>query len=247
MIAIISPAKNMRASALPGLVPDRPGRLAQTKRLAGILKELSPWQLESLMKINPELALGAFDAFQAFDPAKPGFPALLSYDGLQYKNLQAEDFSPADFSFADEHLRIVSAFYGLLRPSDGIQPYRLELQCRLKVDGKSLYAFWGDALYRELFAAGNPVVNLASAEYAKVIRSHLTPADPFITVNFLVRKRQKLTCLPTFAKMARGRMARMIVKERLTKPQQLRSFHWDGFSFAENLSDDFTYTFVREA
>ncbi|WP_343252538.1 peroxide stress protein YaaA [Ligaoa zhengdingensis] len=245
MIAIISPAKNMVQAQADGVYPSRPQYRAQTARLHQILKEYTPWQLETLMNINPQLAFGAFAAYQAFDPDLPGSPALLAYRGLQYQNIAALDFTPDDFAFADRHLRIVSAFYGLLRPSDGILPYRLELQCKLRVDGESLYSFWGDRLCRDLFAPGETVINLASGEYSRAFLPHLREGDRMITCDFLVPTRDRLRMLPTAAKTARGQMARYLVKNRIDDPEALKQFCWGGYRFLPRLSSPSKFTFVQ--
>lgn len=244
MIAILSPAKNMEPAHLPGLALTTPRFPEKTDRLACVLREQSPWQLESLMKINPELAVRAFTYYQEYAPAGKS-PALLSYRGLAYRYLNAADFSTEDFAFAQDRLRLFSAFYGPLRPADAINPYRLEFQCRLRVDGMTLYRFWGDAFYQDVRPRG-PIINLASAEYAKAVTPFLGPGDTFLTCTFLTRKRGKFVCLPTAAKMARGAMARWMVKNRVTLPEDLRAFDGLGFSYAPALSDDTTYTFAAE-
>lgn len=244
MIAILSPAKNMEPAALPGLKITAPRFSDKTERLASLLREKSPWQLESLMKINPDLAMKAFSYFQDSAPDKKN-PALLSYRGLAYQHLNAGDFSIEDFSFAQTHLRLFSAFYGPLRPADAIAPYRLEMQCRLRIDGGSLYRFWGDTFYRDVTTHG-PVINLASAEYAKTVQPFLRPGDDFITCRFLVQKRGKYVCLPTAAKMARGAMARWMVRNRAENPDVLKEFHENGFVFSEALSTETNFTFLCE-
>lgn len=244
MIAILSPAKNMEPAALPGLKMTAPRFSDKTERLASLLREKSPWQLESLMKINPDLAMKAFSYFQDSAPDKKS-PALLSYRGLAYQHLNAGDFSIEDFSFAQTHLRLFSAFYGPLRPADAIAPYRLEMQCRLRIDGGSLYRFWGDTFYRDVTVHG-PVINLASGEYAKTVQPFLRPGDDFITCRFLVQKRGKYVCLPTAAKMARGAMARWMVRNRAENPDVLKEFHENGFVFSEALSTETNFTFLCE-
>ena len=245
MFIILSPAKNMQSSRLEGLTLSRPRFLAQTEQLVETLRKFSPWQLERPMSVNPDLALKAFDSFQSFDPDAEGTAALLAYHGLQYRNLDPQSFSLADFAFANDHLRLLSAFYGVLRPTDGILPYRLEFLCKLKFGVQNLYQFWGDLFYRDLFSSGKTVINLASAEYSRTVQPYLTPHDRFLTCNFLVMKRGKPRMLATAAKMARGRMARYIVKERIDDPEGLKDFCWNGYTFIPHLSDDSTYTFLQ--
>ncbi len=245
MIAILSPAKNMRRVNNP-LPPTTPQFLQQALPLLQALRQYSPRQLEQSMKINPALALHAFTSFADMQPEQPGTPALLAYDGLQYKQLGATDFSRAQLNFAQQHLRILSGFYGLLRPLDGIWPYRLELGGTLKFGGKSLYTYWGAQLANALFAAGQPVINLCSAEYAKAITPFLLPQHTMITIDFLQQKPGgKLVMQATAAKMARGQMARFLVQNKLTRPVQLQKFSWGKYQYAKALSAPQHWAFVR--
>lgn len=245
MIAFLAPAKNMQPGALPKGIPSRPRYPEETGKILKVIKEYQPWQFERLLKLSPELAWEAFARYQDFNPKLPGVPALLAYKGLAYLHLNAQDFTAGDFDFAEGSIRIASALYGLLSPRDGIQPYRLELRCKLMVEGKSLYRFWGDTVYRDLFASGSAVINLASREYAQLILPFLNPADRFITCDFLTPVRGKLRTLPSRAKMARGEMARFIVKNRLQEPEELKSFSRDGYRFAEGMSTANRLVFIQ--
>ncbi|MBC5582127.1 peroxide stress protein YaaA [Anaerofilum sp. BX8] len=246
MIAVISPAKNMRrASGV--LPPTEPQFLPQTRQLLAELRGYSPWQLAHEMRINDALAQRAFADFADMDLSQPGTPALLSYHGLQYLNLAPETLSAEELLFLQEHLRIVSGFYGLLRPLDGIWPYRLELGGKLRFFGQNLYGYWGDALYRALFAPGETVINLSSGEYTKAFTPYLRAEDRFITVDFLEPKPGgKLAMRATAAKMARGRMARFIARRRAGDPEELKEFYWNGYRFAPALSTCARWAFVRE-
>ena len=247
MIAILSPAKNMRAdcSFPDGVAVTKPQFPKETNLLWERLRQLSPWELESAFKINPQLAMKAACDFQDFDREKDGVPALFAYAGLAYTNLGVADFTAEDVVFANDHLRILSGFYGLLRPCDGIRPYRLEMGCKLQFDGLSLYQLWGDKLYRSLFQSGAPVINLASKEYSKAVEPYLQGNDRFITCDFLTWRNGKYTTIATAAKMARGQMVRWMVKERLTQPEQLQAFDWDGYHFDPDRSDDSRYVFQK--
>lgn len=169
------------------------------------------------------------------------------YHGLQYLNLGPETLSAQELLFLQEHLRIVSGFYGLLRPLDGIWPYRLELGGKLRFFGQTLYGYWGDAIYRALFASAETVVNLSSGEYTKAFTPYLCAEDAFITVDFLEPKPGgKLVMRATAAKMARGRMARFIARRRVDDPQELKEFCWGGYRYAPALSSHARWAFVRE-
>lgn len=243
MLTILSPAKNMRAAASAAVPAATAPRFAtQTSALYRQLCALAPYEIESLMRVSPALALRACADFAAWQP-DGGAPALLAYDGLAYRHLDAASLSGSALEFAQAHLRILSAFYGVLRPLDLIRPYRLEMAH--KPAGQSLYRFWGDALYRDLFAQGQPVVNLASGEYSRAVSPHLRPGDQLITCEFLTFRKGKLQCLATVAKMARGRMARYILERRADDPALLTGFDWDGFAFEPALSSQTTLAFVQ--
>ena len=132
-----------------------------------------------------------------------------------------------------------------MRPLDGIQPYRLEMGCKLQFDGKNLYQFWGDKLYRALFEQGDTVLNLASKEYSKAITPYLQPKDRWITCEFLTYRKGKLATVATSAKMARGQMARFIVQNHITAPENVQAFSWDGYAFAAEQSKEDCYVFVK--
>ena len=245
MIAFLAPAKNMQPGVLPAGAPGRPRFLEQMGAILEAVKEYQPWQLEQLLKLSPELAWEAFARHQDLNPELPGVPALLAYKGLAYLHLNPQDFTAGDFDFAERSLRIASALYGLLSPKDGIHPDRLEMRCKLTVEGKSLYRFWGDTVYRAAFRSGDAVVNLASREYAQLLLPFVKPADSFITCDFLTPVRGKLKTLPARAKMARGEMARFIVKNRLEDPEELKRFSRDGYRFAEGLSSTSRFAFIQ--
>ena len=247
MLAMMSPARNIRPASFAGEEPDCPLFPGKTKQLVDVLRGYSPWELESLLEVNSEKALEIFVRYQQFDPALPGTPALLAYYGAAFRNLNVQDFHREDFFFAREHLRILSAVYGLLRPADGILPYRLGMQCDFKINGQDLYTFWGNRIYEELFRKGEPVINLASMEYARLVTPYLTPGDTLITCRFLIQKPGGGTrATVSTVRTARGQMVRYLIKNRITAPEGLKDFDWAGYRFIGNLSDDLTYVFVQD-
>ena len=244
MIAYLSPAKNIRTASAP-LPLTKPRLEEQTAMLLQSLKAYAPWQLESLLQTNPKIALRAFEAFQQYSPSAPGWPAAAAFDGIAYRHLHAGDFTKGDWLFAQEHLRIASAFYGLLRPLDGIQPHRLEMALPFRIQNKTLYDFWGDTLCRSLFEKEDTVVNLASLEYAKAVRRWLKPGQRFLTCTFVLLRRGKWITLPTEAKALRGEMARFLIKNRLQSPEQLQSFTYDGYAYCPASSAGNLWVFAK--
>ncbi len=243
MIAILSPAMNMAKVNTPDISLTEPVFIQNADELAKSLQTYSPWELESLLDVNPQLALRAYEAYRDFGEGK-GSPATLSFYGLAYQNLSAQDFSAEDFAFASEHLRILSALYGLLCPTDEIHPYRLDFMCRWAKQQK-LYGYWGESVCRELYRQTDTVINLCSGEYEKLIIPHLTRQNRLVSCRFLENKAGKLICRATASKMARGQMARFIILNRIDKPEMLKEFDWGDYEFVEQLSGERQLIFVR--
>lgn len=246
MIAVLSPAKNMRMVYRPSLTLTMPAHMDRTMTLVRALRAYAPHELESVLHTSFALSLKAYDAYQRFDPAQKGSAAVLAFEGLAYRHLCARDWSDADLAFAQQHLYMLSALYGALRALDGIQPYRLELMGKWRPGGHSLYQFWGDTMYRDVFASGQAVINLCSREYEKTLRPFLQPGDRMVTCDFLVNRWGKMKMLPTAAKMARGSMVRYLIQNRLEEPEQLKAFDEAGFAFVDALSSADHYTFLQK-
>lgn len=244
MIAILSPAKNMRTASERALPVTEPRRREERTALYELLRDIPAYELESIMQISPTLALKVAADFAAWKP-DGGQPAVLAYDGLAYKNLDADSLSDADLEYAQKHLRHLSALYGVLRPLDVIQPYRLEMGRRPKE--QNLYTFWGSKLRDDLYAETDLVINLASNEYSKAVSKQLHKGDRFLTCEFLSERKGKLRCLATQAKMARGAMARYIIEQRVDSAEGLMDFKALDFTFEPSLSNERVYTYIQRA
>ena len=250
MLVVISPAKKLDMSAderAPTTVPDFAGDAAA---LAGVAGRLSHDDLRALMSISPALAELNAARFAAFG-TQPVKAAALAFAGDTYQGLEAPTLDDDEMAWAQTHLRILSGLYGVLRPMDAIEPYRLEMGSRLKTDrGASLYEYWGARLAEALNAQAEAVgsqalVNCASQEYfGAVDRSAL--AVPVITPVFKEIKDGKARIVSFFAKKARGAMARHIVQNRLTSPADLKGFSAGGYHYAADASDGETMVFMRE-
>lgn len=240
MLMVISPAKTLDyESPLATSRFTQPALLEKSQQLIDVARDLSPAQIASLMGISDKLAHLNADRFSQWQP--PFSPdnarqAILAFKGDVYTGLQAETFSEADFDFAQKHLRMLSGLYGLLRPLDLMQPYRLEMGIKLaNPAGKDLYSFWGDLLTQKLNDAlaeqGDDVlINLASDEYFKAIKPKLLNAE-LVKPVFLDEKNGKFKVISFYAKKARGLMSRYVIEKRLTKPTQLKKFDVDGYFF----------------
>ncbi len=245
MLMMISPAKRMAAS--PPVAPrGQPQWMAQTARLAEILRSYDPGSLAEVLKTSSALALRAYMDYQDMDLSSAGSAALFAYRGLVFSSMEPDSFTREQVEFAQERVRILSGFYGLLRPLDGIVPHRLEMGCRLAEAGGSLYGFWGDRLYRALFASGETVINLASAEYARAVTPYLAPGDRMISCEFFTLSRGRYRVMATAAKMARGAMVRYGITGGVDRPEGLKDFDGLGYRFSPGRSTGQIYRFYQQ-
>lgn len=250
MISIISPAKNMRNLKVDNIKPKMYGESRfftnETKEIINELKKLTPWDIQSIMKVNEKIAFQSYAYFQDFNFDEEGVCGLLAYDGLVFKNIKAEEFTSEDFDFANNHVRILDAFYGIVNPLDGVLPYRLEMQYKININDKNLYKFWEDKLYKKLYSEDKVIINLASEEYAKAVRGFLDKDDIFIDIDFKIHKDGKLKTMATYAKMARGQMIKYIIENKIDNPEDLKDFTFNGYKFDHNLSTNKKYVFIRQ-
>ena len=255
MLTVISPAKTLDyESPLPvGLAPTRPDFLADSAELIDILREYSPSQVASLMSLSDKLAALNVARFQSWQPdyAEPDArPALFAFKGDVYTGLDVERLLATELDRAQQHLRILSGLYGLLRPLDLMLPYRLEMGTELvNSRGKQLYEFWGDritlALNQALAEQGDEVlINLASNEYFRAVQTKKLKASIF-TPQFKDEKNGQFKMISFFAKKARGRMAAWLLQNDVHKPEDLRDFAVDGYQFNNALSSGQTLVFTR--
>lgn len=251
MLVVLSPAKTMDFAAQKlTRKSSTPEFLAEAEELAAAAKKLSPKQLGKLMAISERLADGVYENFAAWQ-GKGLKPAVLAFQGDVYQGLRAETFAADDFAFAQEHLRILSGLYGVLRPLDKIEPYRLEMGADLKnTRGKNLYKFWGDAptgaIRRALAKQKDDVlVNLASQEYFGVLDPEQLNAR-IITPAFKDFKNGSYKFMSYFAKRARGAMARYLVTQRVSEPEEIKRFDGDGYRFNAELSRGDEWVFTRK-
>lgn len=250
MLVVISPAKKLDMSIddrAPATVPDF---ATDAAALAGVARDLTHDDLQALMSISPALAELNAERFAAFG-TQPVKAAALAFAGDTYQGLEASTLDGDEMAWAQNHLRILSGLYGVLRPMDAIEPYRLEMGSRLKTEkGGSLYEYWGPRLAEALNAQADAVgsqalVNCASQEYfGAVDRASL--AMPVITPVFKEIKDGRARIVSFFAKKARGAMARHIVQNRLTSPADLKGFSAGGYHYVDDASDGETMVFMRE-
>jgi len=227
---------------------DTPQYLAQTQQILTALRQLTYVQAKALWHCSDKLAQPNYDWLQKLDLTRQLTPALLAFSGIQYQYMAPDLFTAPALDYVRANLRILSGFYGILRPFDGVVPYRLEMQSKLLVAGTpNLYAFWQDRLYRALAPTAEPIVNLASQEYAKTIRPYLQPQQPFITVVFASLVAGKLKTKATLAKMARGEMVRFLAEHQAATIADIKDFdHPDwAFSPAHSTASDLVFIYQK--
>ncbi len=243
MRIIISPAKKMNIDTDTLPPAGLPRFLAEAEAVKQRLQGLGNHELQRLWRCNDSIAALNIARLRQMDLRHNLTPAILSYEGIQYQYMAPGVFEDGHFEFIHHHLRILSGFYGLLRPFDGVTPYRLEMQAKLPVGNcKNLYAFWGDKLARQLCAETDFILNLASKEYSKAVAPYLPPGVTLLTCTFGQRRDGKIIEKGTLCKMARGQMVRYLAEHNVTSAQGIKGF--DQLSYAYSPADSTPDNFV---
>lgn len=248
MRIIISPAKKMKVDTDSIPCRDLPGFLPKTEVLCRILQNMTGEELKKLWKCNDQIAELNIRRLQTMDLHNSLTPAVLAYEGIQYQHMAPGVFTHEEFAYIQEKLRILSGFYGLLKPFDGVTPYRLEMQAKLRAgEARDLYAYWGDSLAKTIIAETDCIINLASKEYSVCISRYLPAGTRFITCIFGEEKNGKVTEKGTLCKMARGEMVRYLAENRIDDPEKIKSFSGLNFSFNPERSNDEMFVFTQNA
>ena len=250
MIAIISPSKTQDFSTCDINSFTQPRQLSDTQELVNILKNKTQRQISELMSLSEKLTKLNFDRFQAvntpfsLDNAKQ---ALSAFKGGVYNGIDVSSLSVKDLEYAQKSVRILSGLYGVLRPLDLIQPYRLEMGTKLSnTQGKNLYEYWGNGISQILNEdAEETIVNLASNEYVKAIDKKILKAQ-MLDIVFKEKKNDTYRVIGIYAKRARGLMINYIIKNRLSNIEVLKEFSDEGYQYNQELSGDLTWVYVRD-
>ncbi len=254
MIAVVSPAKSLDFETSIHVKTTQPRLLECTDELIAILRTKEPADIKELMDISDKLASLNVERYHAYESAHTltnAKASLFAFQGDVYQGLNAETFDEGDLEFAQKHFRILSGLYGLLRPLDLIQPYRLEMGTKLAFDDyKTLYDYWDrtilDLMAEDLKAQGDQIlVNLASNEYFKSIDKH-HPEIQVIDVEFKDLKNGAYKIVSFYAKKARGLMSRYIIQHRIQDPEQLKEFNYQGYYFDPDASSATKLAFKRD-
>lgn len=252
MKIVLSPAKSLNwEKPLPEHIATQPAFLSASAALIKVLKQLKGADLMQLMDISPALADLNIERYRVWKKAhseEQCRPAIYAFDGDVYTGLDAYSLSPEAIRFAEEHLRILSGLYGILKPSDLIRPYRLEMGTALQVqDHPHLYSFWGDRISNYLnkeMQKGEVLLNLASEEYFKVVQTKSLKAQVIQPV-FYDFKSGQYKIISFFAKKARGMMARYVCEQQITQVDDIKGFDSEGYTFSERLSKGNKWVFTR--
>ena len=255
MLVLVSPAKKMDFGQLnKTLTHSSPDFFTDTKKLVKSAKKLSRLEIKKLMNLSDSLSDLNFQRFKNFElnqNQSNSKQAALTFSGDTYVGLDSSTLSESDLLYAQDHLRIISGLYGLLRPLDLIQPYRLEMGRKFSNErGENLYDFWGDSLAKNINSIASKhdnatVINLASNEYFKAVKQNLIKSS-VITPVFKEIKNNKSSVIGFLAKKARGTMARYIIQNRIEKPEKLKLFTEERYQFQKDQSDSSTWVFSRQ-
>jgi uncharacterized protein len=255
MYTLLSPAKRQDFSiTVPDLDYTLPQALPAIKNLITELKKYKSSELKRLMAISEDLAQLNYERFQNFSVnkfnEKNAKPAIFAFQGDVYRGLGAHEFNAKQLQYAQQHLGVLSGLYGLLRPLDLMQPYRLEMKTQLKTTaGKDLYAFWDDKITQMInemlqHHKTKIIINLASQEYFKAVKPKILDGK-IIHVDFKEKKNNKYQTIGLYAKYARGLMAKYIIQKSVNEPQKLQDFAEENYRFNEKLSEENRLVFTR--
>ena len=247
MKCVISPAKKMNVDVDGFPVLALPQFLEQTNRLKTILQAMEPQALQQLWGCNETIAKCNVERLQTMDLHTGLTPAIAAYEGIQYRYMAPHVLEENQLSYLQSHLRILSGFYGLLRPFDGVSPYRLEMQAKLDVDGsKHLYNFWGSALATALALETDCILNLASKEYARAMLPHLPDSVQVVTVIFGTEQSGKIVEKGTMCKMARGEMVRYLAENQVETLEEVKNFNRLEFMYSASHSTNTKMVFIKK-
>lgn len=246
MKIIISPARRMRIDTDSFPFYELPEYLNQTQQILKYLRSLSYEQIHQLWwNCSEKIARPNYEWVQKMNLEENLTPAIIAFTGLQYQYMGPDVFTDHELDYVQKNLRILSGFYGILRPFDGIVKYRLGMGDRATVNGyKNLYEFWGRRLADNLYHNNNIVVNLASQEYSKAITPYVTGHRQIVTCKFGEVIDGKVKQKATLAKMARGNMVRYLASQRATSVNQIKQFSIGGYQFREDLSSKDELVFI---
>lgn len=246
MKIIISPAKKMNICNDDISYKNKPIFIEKAEKLKNILKKYSYEELKKILVCNDKIASQNYERYKYMDLNKNLTPAILAYEGIQYKYMSPNIFTNEEYAYIEDNLRIISGFYGILSPFDGIVPYRLEMQAKIKDDDfNNLYDYWKDDIYKELTREDKCILNLASKEYSKVIEKYINNNDRYVSCIFGSLKDGKIKIKATEAKMARGLMVKFLAENNINNYEDIKEYKEIGFSYSNKYSSENEMVFLK--
>ena len=247
MRIILSPAKKMRVVTDHAAPLTDPMYVDTAKRIMRWMREKDYDTIKNLWGVSDKIAELNVERLREMNLDHPQTPAILAYDGIAYQYMAPAVFEDGHFSYVQDHLRVLSGLYGVVRPLDGVTPYRLEMHSKAAIDGaKNLYEFWGDRIYRGVRDDSGVIINLASREYAKAVEPYLMPKDTYITCIFGELAGGKVVQKGVYAKMARGDMVRFMAENAIEDPEDIKKYDRMHYRYSEEHSKPDRFVFVRD-
>ena len=246
MRIIISPAKKMSVDEDSLQYSSLPVFLEDSAKIMRFIQSLTYEQAKKLWKANDNITKQNIERFADMSLTKMLTQAIFSYEGIQYQHISPSSLEDNMIEYIQKNVRILSGFYGVLKPMDGVSPYRLEMQAKTDIDNvKGLYDFWGRKLYDEVIDESRIIINLASKEYSKSIEKYIQSEDKYISISFYEISKGKLVQKGTYAKMARGEMIRFMAENNVQDIEDIKKFNFMGYRFEHNISNENEYVFVK--
>lgn len=246
MRLIISPAKIMKDDFESFPVQSKPEFIEQAQELVVYLQQQSDATLQMIFNTKNKLFEQNKIQLKNMNLSEQLTPAIIAFSGLQYQYMAPDIFSKQALEYVQDHVRILSALYGILKPFDGIKPYRLEMGSKMPSDFGSLYSYWGNKIYKSLYQNNDAVINLASNEYSRMIKKYVQKDQKFITIKFLNKYQGKYRIIGTYSKIARGSMIRYVSENQIENYHELKNFHEFGYKFDEKLSNENDFVFKTD-
>lgn len=243
---LLSPAKRVRSHIDFCDAQGLPVSIMKTKQLLAYVKTLDVAQIQKMLVCSERIARWSLQCYQKMQLTRNVVPSLLAFDGIQYTYMRPDLFCDEAFAYARQHIRILSGFYGVLRPFDGIVPYRLELNNSFVTSFcHSLYDFWGEDLYRFLVGEDCALLDLCSQQYSKAIRRYKEPHVKIVSCRFCEQERKGIVEKGVYVKMARGEMARWLCTNQITTFEEVKRCNVLGYVYEDALSTDCEFVFLR--
>lgn len=247
MKIIVTPAKKVKTEVDYFEVESQPVLLEYTKTILSSLRQLKMDDLQKILKCSDNIAKKTYDLYQHMNLYKHQVPALMAFQGIQFDHLSGELFSYEEYDYIRKHIVILSGFYGILRPFDGIVPYRLELNDPIRIGTfKNLYQFWNRIIYDQLIVDDHQLLDLGAKQYSRMIHKYLDDSIEYVQCRFKERIHGQLVERGVYVKIARGEMIRYLVTHQITDFEAVKSFCMLGYCFDPALSSSRQYVFVRE-